>query len=156
MEKGKFEGSMSDAFENAEVSPSENSWNNIALELEKANGQRMKKRLLFYQMLAAASVVFAMGISFGMYVLNEKNVNLAKQLSTVQQNVNSSTPISENQSDSRVLESENTQRSTVEKDAAEDNVESEKLLANRLPDHTENSTATKDIANENASLKVAD
>ncbi|HEU5148321.1 MAG TPA: hypothetical protein VFT90_16460, partial [Chryseosolibacter sp.] len=62
MEREKFEGSWKDAFENAEVAPSEKVWATIELDLEKAKAEKLKRRLFFYQMLAAASVVFAMAI----------------------------------------------------------------------------------------------
>ncbi len=62
MEREKFEDSWKEIFEKAEVSPSENVWTNIELELEKQKGGQLKRRLMFYQMLAAASVVFAMAL----------------------------------------------------------------------------------------------
>lgn len=62
MEREKFEGAWKDAFENAGVAPSDKVWANIELDLEKAKGGDLKRRLLFFQMLAAASVVFAMAI----------------------------------------------------------------------------------------------
>ena len=62
MEREKFEGSWKSAFDEAEVNPSDKVWTNIELDLEKAKGGDLKRRLLFYQMLAAASVVFAMAI----------------------------------------------------------------------------------------------
>jgi hypothetical protein len=84
MEKGKFEDSVNDAFRNAEVSPSEDSWTNIALELEKANGAQLKRRVFVYKMLAAASVIFIVGLGFGMYVINDRNADLANQLALLQ------------------------------------------------------------------------
>lgn len=62
MEREKFEGSLKGVFENAEVTPSDSVWTNIELDLERQRGGQLKKRLMFYQMLAAASVVFAVAI----------------------------------------------------------------------------------------------
>ena len=60
MEREKFEESFKDAFQKAEVSPSDNVWTNIELDLERLQSGKMKKRVAFYQLVAAASVVFAM------------------------------------------------------------------------------------------------
>lgn len=62
MEKQKFDDSWKDAFREAEVSPSENVWTNIELDLEKEEGGAMRRKLLFYKTLAAASVIFALAI----------------------------------------------------------------------------------------------
>ncbi|MDQ2657406.1 MAG: hypothetical protein M3Y60_08280 [Bacteroidota bacterium] len=71
MEREKFEESWKKAFEGAEVSPSRKVWTNIELDLEKARGGELKRRLMFYQMLAAASVVFALAVSgIGYYSYN--------------------------------------------------------------------------------------
>lgn len=81
MEKGDFERKWSNAFEGAEVSPSDAVWTNVELDLERAAGGKMKKRILFYKMLAAASLVFAMGV-VGVYYLQvtpEVNSMTARQ-----------------------------------------------------------------------------
>jgi hypothetical protein len=88
MEKGKFDDSVRDAFRKAEVSPGEDSWTNIALQMEKANGSRLKNKVIVYQLLAAASVIFAMGISLGMFLTRGSTEELAEQLA-LQQKVNS-------------------------------------------------------------------
>lgn len=62
MEREKFDESLRNAFEKAEINPSDKVWTNIELDLEKAKGGDLKRRLMFYQMLAAASVVFALAI----------------------------------------------------------------------------------------------
>ncbi|MBX2966153.1 MAG: hypothetical protein KF845_08410 [Cyclobacteriaceae bacterium] len=85
MEKGEFEKKWGDAFEGAEVSPSDSVWTNIELDLERAAGSKMKRRMLFYKLLAAASLVFAMGIGAVYYlqVTPEGNKNsLATQHET--------------------------------------------------------------------------
>jgi len=80
MERRKFEDSFQDAFKDAEASPSENVWTNIELDLEKADGDKMKRRLVFFKTLAAASIVFAMCVAgIGYYVFQRSDMgNLAK------------------------------------------------------------------------------
>ena len=73
MDNRKFEDSWKDAFEGAEISPSDNVWTNIELDLEKADGGKIRRRLLFYKLLAAASVAFALGIAgVGYYAIEQK------------------------------------------------------------------------------------
>jgi hypothetical protein len=62
MEKQKFEDRWKDAFRDGEISPSENVWTNIELDLEKDERGGMKRKLLFYQSLAAACVIFALAV----------------------------------------------------------------------------------------------
>jgi|GEM_PF-505836 len=74
-EKNNFENSWKDAFEGAEVSPSESVWTDIEQKLDHS---AMKKRVIFYQRLAAACVLFALVTgSFGFYYWNENNKQLA-------------------------------------------------------------------------------
>jgi len=59
-EKEKFENAWQKAFDNAEQSPSEDVWAGIEHALNKVETVTMKRRVLFYQRLAAASIVFAL------------------------------------------------------------------------------------------------
>ena len=73
MESRKFENAFQDAFKEAEVSPSENVWTNIELDLEKAEGDKMKRRIFFYKLMAAASIAFAMSVAgVGYYILKDQ------------------------------------------------------------------------------------
>lgn len=72
MERQKFDDSWRESFKDAEVSPSESLWTNIELDLEKENSSKMKRRILFFQLLAAASVAFAMSFAgLGVYLMLE-------------------------------------------------------------------------------------
>ena len=74
MERQKFEDSWKDAFKDAEARPSENLWTSIELDLEKADGQALKRRVLMFKLMAAASVVFAM--CFGaLFVYQQANTD---------------------------------------------------------------------------------
>lgn len=110
MERRKFEDSFQEAFKNAEATPSESVWTNIELDLEKADGDKMKRRLFFFKMLAAASIVFAMSFAgIGYYVFQRSDMgNLAQE----------STPIS----DQNKLKDE-TNASALQNDNASSSVE---------------------------------
>jgi hypothetical protein len=71
MERRPFEDDFRKAFDGAEATPGENVWTNIELDLERSEGKKMKRRILFYKMLAAASVAFAMAMAgLGFYAIN--------------------------------------------------------------------------------------
>lgn len=76
MERQKFEESFREAFQKAEVSPSENVWTNIELDMERLESGKMKKRIFFYKLVAAASVAFAMAIGgTGYFMLSGEESN---------------------------------------------------------------------------------
>lgn len=80
-EKGKFENAWHQAFENAEHAPSEDVWAGVEQGLNKAETATMKRRVLFYQRLAAASILFALllgGLST-YYISDLKNQRMTSQ-----------------------------------------------------------------------------
>jgi hypothetical protein len=87
MERRKFEDSFKDAFKDAQMDPTENVWINVELDLEKASGGKMKRRLLFYQLLAAASISFAMcvaGVGYYAYVVKHETTPMANETSSTE------------------------------------------------------------------------
>jgi hypothetical protein len=82
MERRKFEDSFQEAFKDAEMNPSESVWTNIELDLERANGDKMKRRIVFFKMLAAASVFFALcvgGLAYYFFSDNQATTTIAQQ-----------------------------------------------------------------------------
>ncbi|MBT1708558.1 outer membrane beta-barrel protein [Fulvivirgaceae bacterium PWU5] len=74
-ESRKVEGVFRQTFDGAGVNPSENVWTNIELDLMKAEGGKMRRRLVFYQLLAAASITFALGVAgMGYYLLKDREL----------------------------------------------------------------------------------
>jgi len=98
MERQKFEDSWKESFKDAEVSPSDNLWTNIELDLEKENGSKMKRRIMFFQLLAAASIAFAMTFAgVGVYFMLD-NYDTQTQLATDVIPAESTTPAAPDQS----------------------------------------------------------
>ncbi len=56
----KFEEAWRKAMEGAEVQPSQETWQAVESTLITAENQRMKRKVVFYQRLAAVSVLFAL------------------------------------------------------------------------------------------------
>lgn len=89
MERQDFDDSWKKAFDKAEVPPSDNVWTNIELDLERANGSKLKKRLVVFQMLAAASLIFMLGLAIGVYIMKNSYDKAALQLAAQQSKENS-------------------------------------------------------------------
>jgi hypothetical protein len=91
MERERFEDSWKEPFKDAEISPSDSLWTNIELDLEKENSGKMKRRIMFFQLLAAASVAFAMTFAgVGIYFM--MNNDGQGQLATRTNQIKSATP----------------------------------------------------------------
>lgn len=73
-ERQKFEEHWKSAFEGAEQPPSDRVWWSIENTLTQAEGGTMKRKLIFYKRLAAASVVLALVLAGSTtYFLNESH-----------------------------------------------------------------------------------
>lgn len=83
-----FEEEWKDAMEGAEMTPSDRVWNSIDLKLSHAERGEMKKRVLFYQRLAAASILFALCLGAAGWFWYEKTgtKSLANQTTGAIQN----------------------------------------------------------------------
>lgn len=129
MENSRFEESFRDAFSGAEVAPAEGVWTNIELSLEKASGGKMKRNLLLFQLLAAASVAFACGIGALYYINN--------QSATPDQTGKQQAVVKEEVSTSQRNQSEPVDNNTEKSDPAKLKVESNAGLRKANPKHTE-------------------
>ncbi|MFZ5971853.1 MAG: outer membrane beta-barrel protein [Bacteroidota bacterium] len=65
-ERQRFEENWKEAFEGAELTPPDRIWTNLELDLAEGENERMKKRVVFYQRMAAALVLVS--ASLGLYV----------------------------------------------------------------------------------------
>ncbi len=78
LERSEFDEQWKGALKEAEVSPAPSVWSNLDRELTLAEGNEIKKRMIFYQRLAAASVLFAlMAGSFGVYHWRQNDNQMA-------------------------------------------------------------------------------
>jgi hypothetical protein len=73
MERQGFEDSWKEAFKDSEVIPSDNVWTNVELDLERAKATILRKRLVRYQLLAAASILFSIGVGISVFVFNKND-----------------------------------------------------------------------------------
>ncbi len=79
---GKFEEKWKKAFEDEGVEPPDSVWLDIDRRLANADSDSMKKRIILYQRIAAASVFFALMVgSLGIYYWNNINSQLAQSRS---------------------------------------------------------------------------
>ncbi|HTF16939.1 MAG TPA: outer membrane beta-barrel protein [Chryseolinea sp.] len=81
MERRTFEDSLKDVFKDAEATPSDKVWTNVELELERETGSTMRRRLAFYQLLAAAAVTLALlssGVAY--FVINNRDTTIEQMV----------------------------------------------------------------------------
>lgn len=61
-DRGAFEQGWKKAFEEKQMSPPEGIWDKIDSELSKEESRKYKKRIFFYKLMAAASILFALSV----------------------------------------------------------------------------------------------
>jgi hypothetical protein len=114
-----FKSEWKQALEGAEVTPSEQVWTNIDARMMAAENASMKKRVVFYQRLAAASVGVMFLISgYAFFAMNDDEKNLAENAVTQQATVNpqlTSDPTTTPTTNSEIVEN-------VEKEVTQENV----------------------------------
>jgi hypothetical protein len=131
--KENFENQWKNTFGDAEWQPSENVWTNIELSLHKSATGQMKKRLLFFQLLAAASIAFAMTIGgVGVYNLLNKSNN------------DSNTEIAITQSNTVDIDMSESVQNTTEKNSI--------VSVNEMPEENGHSTHKEIIESETATV----
>src|SRR5689334_10529042 len=82
LERSEFDEQWKDAFVKAEVAPSASVWANLDRELTLAESEDDKRRVVFYQRLAAACVLFALlGGLFGVYHWKQNETQIAQESS---------------------------------------------------------------------------
>lgn len=88
-ERQKFEDAWQDAFQQAEQTPSAEVWSALDHHLTQAEGGIMKRRVIFYQRLAAAAILFS--LAFGAlttYYASEQKDNIAEEVVSSQKTEN--------------------------------------------------------------------
>lgn len=85
-ERQKFDNDWRDAFQHAEQNPSAEVWSALDTELTRAEGGVMKRKVVFYQRLAAASILFALVFgSLTTYYNLKQNTSGENEIATTNQ-----------------------------------------------------------------------
>ncbi|MGC4022196.1 MAG: hypothetical protein QM734_09750 [Cyclobacteriaceae bacterium] len=145
---GKFEDSWKGVFEQAEAIPSDSVWSGIDGALE---GGEMKKRLVFYQRVAAAAVLFALLVG-GYEIYRWTDDNRVSQFSFTKKSQNNNSQIesglnkeeaknSNQKSDSK---NEGEQSSLTKENENENNLSATLTENSKQSKKTEQIPATKD------------
>ena len=144
-ERQKFEENWKDAFEGSEMTPSDSVWSNIDLKLDN---EKMKRRVVYYQRLTAASILFALLIGVGgvRYFNGDNAESLATQ-STPDKN-KSELPTSGNiaSKDKLVADNKSEQSMNADQSASLNSREGKSVLLNKNSSNHTNGNSVKSEA----------
>ena len=114
---GSFESEWQGAFQNASVQPPQRVWDRVEVALDApAGGMSSKKGLLVIQLLVAASVAFALGVtSIGYYYANQ-NTGEIEMISSNEDIVSEDAGITNETSDSPTSADQNFNEGSLTKD----------------------------------------
>ncbi|MDN5202560.1 hypothetical protein QQ008_14325 [Fulvivirgaceae bacterium BMA10] len=92
--RGVFEEAWKNAFEEAEMVPSENVWNKVDNFLANEESKKYRKGIFYYKWIAAASIVLSLGIG-SIYFLNERSDISPNTAGNIQNESNTQQDLSE-------------------------------------------------------------
>ena len=154
-----FENKWKEQFEDAEATPSASVWDRIDANMAGSEVNRYKKKLFYYQITAAASILLA--LLFGSYILfnlnsDSKHGQLVQLPSVVEESESSQadTPDTSNEQIQSYVEGDKYQSGTTPRDASTENkpeILPVSLTSNQ--DEIENkSKVVRNYMNENATI----
>jgi hypothetical protein len=92
MENNDYERQWQEAFKGAEISPAGSVWSSVELALEKASGLTLKRRIRYYKLMAAASLIISLGLG-ALYFIDDaqpqsssQNINAVAQAESITSN----------------------------------------------------------------------
>ena len=91
--RGQFEQAFSLAFDGAEIAPEPHLWDKIDASLSRDQSGNYKKRLFLFQLVAAASLVFAATITLFQVFISDNGSTSSDQVLTDQPEGSKLTPI---------------------------------------------------------------
>jgi hypothetical protein len=144
MERQGFEDSWKEAFKDSEVIPSDNVWTNVELDLERAKATILRKRLVRYQLLAAASILFSIGVGVSVFVSNKndnQNLVATTQSPVTTKSSESVKSATEKSTDFKNQAADATSNNKIAEEKNQPLIKSEQTQANSKKVTNENTTA---------------
>jgi len=137
-ERQKFDDAWQDAFQQAEQTPSAEVWSALDHHLTQAEGGKMKSRVIFYQRLAAAAILFALALgALTTYYVSEQIDNVPGEVVSSQK-------------------AENPVANIESKDLANNSFEEQKIIdTNQKSSNSESSTVVNSLKPQDNTVAIA-